>query len=553
MVLCLTTYGAESFAFPVPSQSPYAAGNARSFKSRYAGDGANALGGSPYGSSSSLSSSMLRAVPRGGGSIVETLVSGVKVTNSADFFNVCLCCVVLAAAAAKFGLRDTAEASSSDGGKSEVLSTPLKPMYDKLRMKFLPTFYLLRLSDWLQGPYFYSVYATKTLASGAPYPLDLISKLFLTGFASTAVFGPYLGRLTDRSGRKLGTILFCATYAAAALSTKSTVLAVLFAGRVLSGLGTSLLHSAPEAWLVGESNEISGSLDADNGKEAGEELSKTFGLAYAGDSLVAIAAGQLASLAATSRGETGPFELSALTSVAGMLLVTTLWKENKTAGGGSGDVAGSGSERSGIREAVKTVFNDKRILMTGLIQAAFEGAMYTFVINWPPALEAAIASAFGSSATVPYGGIFSCFMSCCLLGSTLFQKFSKFSVSNVAVSMLSLATLSMVLASQAAKGLLAGATGYAGLYALSASFFAFEACVGVYFPLMGTIRSRTIPDDQRSLIMNLFGIPLNAIVVAVFLGIKRLGVDGALGVSAGALAIATAAAITLKSVLDKEK
>ena len=45
--------------------------------------------------------------------------------------------------------------------------------------------------------------------------------------------------------------------------------------------------------------------------------------------------------------------------------------------------------------------------------------------------------------------------------------------------------------------------------------------------------------------MNLFGIPLNLLVVGCFLSIKRLGVSGALTVAAGALGLATAAAADL--------
>jgi len=50
----------------------------------------------------------------------------------------------------------------------------------------------------------------------------------------------------------------------------------------MGGLGTSLLFSAPEAWMVGEHNKE---------KHAGKWLGQTFGLAYAGDAVVAIIAG----------------------------------------------------------------------------------------------------------------------------------------------------------------------------------------------------------------------------------------------------------------------
>ena len=158
---------------------------------------------------------------------------------------------------------------ASAGEKSE--SAPEKPKSVKdLQIKFLSVFWLLRCADWLQGPYFYEVYASKVF-NGIPASLALVSKLFLTGFASTALFGPLVGRAMDTYGRKKGTIAFTIIYALGAASTKSPLLQILFLGRVLSGIGTSLLFSAPESWLVGEA-QASGD-DPD-----GSWLGETFGL-----------------------------------------------------------------------------------------------------------------------------------------------------------------------------------------------------------------------------------------------------------------------------------
>jgi MFS transporter, MFS domain-containing protein family, molybdate-anion transporter len=49
------------------------------------------------------------------------------------------------------------------------------------------------------------------------------------------------------------------------------------------------------------------------------------------------------------------------------------------------------------------------------------------------------------------------------------------------------------------------------------SFMVFEACVGLYFPSIGTLRSQYIPEANRSTIMNLFRVPLNFLVVVVLL------------------------------------
>ena len=53
--------------------------------------------------------------------------------------------------------------------------------------------------------------------------------------------------------------------------------------------------------------------------------------------------------------------------------------------------------------------------------------------------------------------------------------------------------------------------------------------------------------------MNLFGIPLNALVVAVFLSINKLGVTGALGISTGALGVVAASMFALKRMIGGEE
>ena len=54
------------------------------------------------------------------------------------------------------------------------------------------------------------------------------------------------------------------------------------------------------------------------------------------------------------------------------------------------------------------------------------------------------------------------------------------------------------------------------------------------------------PACRSGVIMNLFGIPLNLIVVGVFLSISKLGLAGALTCSASALGAATIAGLVLR-------
>jgi MFS transporter, MFS domain-containing protein family, molybdate-anion transporter len=248
----------------------------------------------------------------------------------------------------------------------------------------------------------------------------------------------------------------------------------------------------------------------------------------------------LAGIAASQRGPVGPFELSTGFLAAGGLLAVLLWGENVASKGGT-----TPNSKPSIKDAIRVVKNDSRIMLVGGVQSLFEAAMYIFVLQWPPAINSAVMKAFGDGSATPYGTVFSCFMACCLFGSTLFGQLAKMSLptETFTVGMLSLGTVAMSLASYAVSA------ASPSLPILVASFFAFEACVGMYFPSIGTLRSKYVPDSHRSVIMNLFGIPLNILVVGVFLSISKLGLSGALKVSAGALAFATLCMIRLTVAL----
>merc|ERR1719313_1649861 len=45
------------------------------------------------------------------------------------------------------------------------------------------------------------------------------------------------------------------------------------------------------------------------------------------------------------------------------------------------------------------------------------------------------------------------------------------------------------------------------------AFLAFEACVGIYFPMMGTLKGDIVPEEMRSTIYNIYRFPLNVLVL----------------------------------------
>ena len=128
-----------------------------------------------------------------------------------------------------------------------------------------------------------------------------------------------------------------------------------------------------------------------NVTSSGSWLGETFGWAYAGDSLVAILAGQLASVTAAQQGPTGPFSLSVLFLTLGSVLALLTWGENtapKVDNNAENNAVSSAAESgNSIKAALEVMAKDKRILLLGAVQALFEGAMYIFVLQWPPAIK----------------------------------------------------------------------------------------------------------------------------------------------------------------------
>ena len=515
-----------------------------------------------------------------------------------SLFNTCLGCLLTVIVTSKVLIRyfrykqeqrqriqRTAAASSSTSNndpQQQKLQRELeleeeksaKPEYAKaIQYKFLPVFWLLRTAFWMSGPYFYAVYASK-IVNGVPASTSLISQIFLVGFAAIALIGPVTGKAFDVYGRKKGTIAATLVYSLGTLSTQTSSLGLLFVGRGVGGVGTSMLSNAPESWLVSEFQ---------NTPDDGRWLYDTFGLAFSGDYIAAIIAGQIAGYAASYRGPTGPFMVSPFFLASGALVAAFFWKENK-ANSNNGGVAAtvanpnepaddakeevqsdgeisddestdsSASTDGSIQDALKIVLNDPKIMLVGAIQALFESSMYVFVMQWPPTLAIEIQQFYrNGSIAVPYGTVFSCFMACCLIGSTIFGQMAKMGVNTrtTMTTMLPVASMSLALATYAVWS--NESTNRCHLVSLVAAFFIFEACVGMYFPSIGSLRSQYVPDSHRALIMTLFGVPLNVLVVAIFLYLHKLGSTGALGLSAFSLAVASLCMHQLNRIVREEQ
>lgn len=366
--------------------------------------------------------------------------------------------------------------SPPDGKSSEPLSTRTSA-FRSFQLNYLIVYLLAVAADWLQGPYVYALYTEYG------YSKKEIGQLFIAGFGSSALFGTFVGSVADKYGRKLNVLVFVITYTLSCITKHSPSFVVLMTGRLLAGVATSILFSAFESWLVSEHNHRA--FDP-------ALIPDTFSKAQFGNAVVAITAGQIAGVAAGHFGKVAPFDAAALVLGVTGLIVLLTWTENY---GDSRQSVGGG-----LRSAWVMMFADDKVLLVGIIQSCFESAMYLMVFSWTPALQAASDSM--KLGEIPHGMIFSSFMVCIMIGSSLFVFLLKSQPPELFMrNMYLIAVASFVTTAVSTS-----------VWQIYAAFLIFEVICGLYFPAMGTMRAKYVPEVTRSAIMNYFRVPLNLIV-----------------------------------------
>ena len=285
---------------------------------------------------------------------------------------------------------------------------------------------------------------------------------------------------------------------------------VLMLGRLLGGISTSLLFSVFEAWL------IRAHTDADLPKQC---LSKSFSWAAFGNSIVAIMAGLVANKIAHmgpmtpinpdgtlvyQGGYLNPFDLALVALLCCGVGAWMLWDENYGESEGTSqqtnEKSRDGKWYDGLKNALTTTLRNRDVLLCGIISSLFEGSMYIFVFMWTPLLKSFLTD---PNDDLPFGLIFATFMVCCMSGSSLFSILvEKFPVERMAVCIFAVASVAMAIVALEVNE----TTSFLGMNL-------FELTVGMYFPIMGTMKGGIVPEDKRAAIYNLFRIPLNFIVL----------------------------------------
>lgn len=147
-----------------------------------------------------------------------------------------------------------------------------------------------------------------------------IASLFATGFLCSGISAMFVGSLADRFGRKKACLAYCAIYSASCIiTTMFRQYRILLMGRALGGLGTTLLFTVFETWMIAEYNRL------DFAKSACS-LSSIYGMMTAANGLVAISSGLIAQLLVGWSGtEKAPFFASMAFLTFAFCMIAEFW------------------------------------------------------------------------------------------------------------------------------------------------------------------------------------------------------------------------------------
>ncbi len=158
----------------------------------------------------------------------------------------------------------------------------------------------------------------------------------------------------------------------------------------------------------------------------GNLIGDTFAYQTLGNGIVAVLAGLVANSAAEAYGFVAPFMVALVPLSVVALFVSNTWNENY----GNHQL----NAMSSFQRGFDLIRRDSRIAALGLAQSCFEGAMYTFVFMWTPALKSPEETQFenekgtkpeGFELTSDYLGlIFAVFMVSVMIGSSIFKLLS---------------------------------------------------------------------------------------------------------------------------------
>ncbi|KAH9988004.1 MFS general substrate transporter [Xylariaceae sp. FL0662B] len=382
----------------------------------------------------------------------------------------------------------------------------------KFRRKFLRVYLLVMGSEWLQGPYMYSLFRDEKGLSERT-----VAILYVTTYISAAASAVFTGYLADKFGRRAACLVFCIIHSLASISVLFNVVEVLIIGRVLGGIGLNLLWTVFESWMVTEYNARK--LD-----QSSFPLSSMFGIMTTSNCTTAILAGVLSHCIVLALGsKSDPFIVGVILDFSAAVLMLHTWNENR----GTVDTESlesrceDGDEQNYQPQQGEptAMLKDVRIWVLSFASCCFQGTIFLLMFFWPETLQHAHDKEHPAEKTaVPYGVTFATFMAAMVLGAMMFNIVTRNPGSGdealVRIVGITMPTLLLTIALLlSALGFFIAALAKAEIHQFMA-FLLLECCNGIYVPSMAYHRGTIVNDSGRARVYGLMNIPLFIFVVA---------------------------------------
>lgn len=399
------------------------------------------------------------------------------------------------------------KSSQNDFQNISVLKSP---EFNQFQRNYLIVYSLSMFADWIQGPYIYELYVSYG------YSEEHIASLFVAGFASSLLFGTFIGGIGDIFGRKKMCLLYNVFYIISCITKIFNNYYSLLLGRILSGVATSLLFSSFDSYMICEHNKKNFSSLL---------LSDTYSWATFYNGIIAVLAGLIANYSIQFYSFLTPFLIAILPLILNFILISYSFNENY---GNENQILDNNDKKNNknnmfdlFYEGFSLIFSNVKILYLGLSQSFYEGAMYTFVFMWTPSLkeeEKGIDGNESDNVSNYLGLIFSSYMICVMIGSTIFKIYIHYYKNNLKnlvlfnnfFSFVIFLIITLYIDDENSKVI------------IFICFLLYELTVGIFYPSFGTIKSIKISENIRSIVLNIFRIPLNLFIIIILLKIKHL-------------------------------
>ena len=183
-----------------------------------------------------------------------------------------------------------------------------------------------------------------------------------------------MGYLADKCGRRGACLTFCVIHSVSSLSVSFDQIEILVLGRLLAGIGITLLWTAFESWMISEHKR-------QELEESSMPLSSVFGIMTIANCITAMGAGLLSHCIVLVFGsKTHLFMLAILLNTLAAVLMIRSWNENRGIQAELHQETGLGNlePRSSWRQEVADSLRDWKVLALSLISCCFEGTIFLF-------------------------------------------------------------------------------------------------------------------------------------------------------------------------------